>query len=140
LTVTIDPIVFTAHLSSTHSSYTTLFRSSDPTLGPFRAGSIFSVGVFIQGSDAMGGFDIYVRSDPAYARPINASLGNLIADPLLTSICVNGSNQTGDCTVNSANGPGVVEVTTIDANGVNECGGVSPCSGMAFTITYHVAG
>ena len=139
-TVTTEPSGFTGLVCVTYPSTETSCPSTPGMIGPVTMGSTFTVGVFIQGSDAMGGFDIYVRSDPAYARPINASLGNLIADPLLTSICVNGSNQTGDCTVNSANGPGVVEVTTIDANGVNECGGVSPCSGMAFTITYQVAG
>jgi len=34
------------------------------------------------------------------------------------------------------NGPGAVEVTTIESSGGNECGGIGPCSGMAFTITY----
>jgi len=42
--------------------------------------------------------------------------------------------------VNTANGPGVVEVTTIESTGTNECGGISPCSGLAFTITYSVVG
>src|SRR5207253_6479324 len=72
--------------------------------------------------------------------PITAVLCTLILHAPLTTIMVHDYSNTGNCTVNSANGPGVVEVTTIDANGVNECGGVSPCSGMAFTITYHVAG
>src|SRR5438552_5213157 len=121
---------FTGLVCITASQFATSCDGSDPTLGPFRAGSIFSVGVFIQGSDAMGGFDIYVRSDPAYARPINASLGNLIANPLLTSICVNDPNHTGDSTGKSANGAVVEVVTTVDADGNKECGGVSPCWGM----------
>src|SRR5437016_2298282 len=33
---------------------------------------------------------------------------------------------------------GVVEATTIDSSGNNECGGNAPCSGMAFTINYTV--
>src|SRR5947208_5364960 len=88
----------------------------------------------------MGGFDIYVASDPACVSSSSAALGTLIASPSLTSICVNGSAQTGSCTVGTANGPGVVEVTTIESSGGNECGGISPCSGMAFTITYSVVG
>src|SRR5256712_5640263 len=107
-----------------------------PTLGPFTAGQTFTVGVFVQGSDAMGAFDIYVASNPAFVTPVSAALGSLIVSPSLTSICVNGSAVIGSCTT----GPGVVEVSTIESSGSNECGGVSPCSGMAFTITYSVLG
>src|SRR5256886_3845165 len=114
--------------------------ASAPSLGQFTVGSTFTVGVFIQGSDAMGGFDIYVASDPAFVSSSSAALGTLIASPSLTSICVNGLATTGSCMANTANGPGVVEVTTIESSGGNECGGISPCSGMAFTITYQVVG
>src|SRR6266705_5396934 len=139
-TVTLEPQRFVGLVCVTYPSTETSCPSTPAVIGPVTMGSTFTVGVFIQGSGAMGGFDIYVRSDPAYVRPINASLGNLIADPFLTSICVNGSDQAGDCAVNSANGPGVVEVTTIDGSGGDECGGIGPCSGMAFTITYEVVG
>jgi len=86
----------------------------------------------------MGGLDIYVASNPAFVTPSSAALGTLIASPSLTSICINGSAQTGSCTVGTANGNGVAEITTIESSGSNECGGISPCSGMAFTITYTV--
>src|SRR2546422_5569408 len=124
----------------TTSTSATSCPTSAPTIGPLTAGTVFTVGVFIQGSDAMGGFDIYVRSDPAFVNPTSAALGNLIASPSLTSICINGAATLGSCTVNTANGPGVVEVTTIESSGSNECGGISPRSGMAFTITYQVVG
>src|SRR2546425_991190 len=124
----------------TTSTSATSCPTSAPTLGPFTAGQTFTVGVFIQGSDAMGGLDIYVRSDPAFVNPTGAALGNLVASPSLTSICINGAATVGSCTVNTANGAGVVEVTTIESLGSNECGGISPCSGMAFTITYQVVG
>src|SRR2546425_10298153 len=124
----------------TASTSATSCPSSPATIGPLTPGSTFTVGVFIQGSDAMGGYDIYVRSDPSFVSPTSAALGSLIVNPSLTSICVNGSAQAGSCTVGAANGPGVVEVTTIEASGSNECGGISPCSGMAFTITYQVVG
>src|SRR6266540_56296 len=131
---------FTGLVCITASTSATSCPGSAPTLGPFTFGNTFSVGVFIQGSDPMGGYDIYVASNPAYLSPVSASLGTAITNPSLTSICVNNSAQTGSCTANSANGPGVVEVTTINGNGDNECGGVGPCSGMAFTITYQVVG
>src|SRR3989442_8236461 len=118
----------------TTSTSATSCPSSPPTIGPLTPGSTFTIGVFIQGSDAMGGLDIYVASNPAFVSPVSAALGSLIASPSLTSICVNGSAQTGSCTVGSANGAGVVQVTTIESSGSNECGGISPCSGMAFTI------
>src|SRR5439155_25032498 len=124
----------------TTSTSATSCPTGTPTLGPFTAGQTFTVGVFIQLSDAMGGLDIYVQSNNAYVNPTGAALGNLIASPSLTSICINGAATTGSCTVGTANGPGVVEVTTIESSGSNECGGISPCSGMAFTITYQVVG
>src|SRR3989441_8174218 len=127
---------FTGLVCITASTTATSCPSSPPSLGPFTVGQTFTVGIFIQASDAMGAFDIYVRSDPAFLNPTSAATGNLIANPSLTSICVNGVAQVGSCTVNTANGPGVVEVTTIDSSGSNECGGIGPCSGMAFTITY----
>src|SRR5438552_6009292 len=110
------------------------------TVGNVSVGSSFLVGIFVDNSQAMGGFDIYVRSDPAFVNPTGAALGTLIptATQSLTSICINGTPTTGSCTVGAANGPGVVEATTIDSSGNNECGGNSPCSGMAFTINYTV--
>src|SRR5438552_2890042 len=124
----------------TTSTSATSCPTSAPSLGPFTAGQTFTVGVFVQGSDAMGGWDIYVASNPAFVNPTGAALGNLVASPSLTSICINGAATVGSCTINTANGPGVVEATTIESSGGNECGGVSPCSGMAFTITYQVVG
>ena len=119
--------------------------TSCPASPPVISGTVgqnITVGVFVQASDAMGGFDIFVQSDNTFVNPVTAALGTLIAGPSLTSICVNGSSAppagTGSCTVNSANGPGVVEVTTLESSGGNECGGIGPCSGMAFTVTYHV--
>jgi len=110
-----------------------------PAFGPFAVGTKFSVGVYIQASDAMAGFDIYVATNNAFVHPTSAALGTLIVSPSLTSICVNDVSQTGTCTVGgSPNGPGVVEVTTIEGSGASECGGASPCSGMAFLINYTV--
>src|SRR5438552_16457152 len=86
----------------------------------------------------MVGFDIYVAAYPAYLTPTNATLGTVIAGPSLTSICVNGSALTGACTPNTANGPGVVVVSTAESSGENECGGTSQCSGMDFNITLRV--
>ena len=124
----------------TASATATSCPASAPSLGPITPGQNFTVGVFIQGSDAMGGFDIMVQANSAFLNPRTAALGPLIASPSLTSICVNGSSAppagTGACTVGYPNGPGAVEVTTIESSGGNECGGISPCSGMAFTITY----
>ncbi len=129
---------FTGLVCITASTTATSCPTSAPVLGPFTAGQTFTVGVFIQGSDAMGGFDIYVHSDPTFVTPTSAALGGLIVSPSLTSICVNGSASIGACTIGTANGAGTVEVTTIEGAGINECGGISPCSGLAFTITYSV--
>src|SRR5260370_15597078 len=129
---------FTGLVCITASTTATSCPAAPLTLGPFTTGQTFTVGGFIQGSDAMGGFDIYVKSDPTFVTPVSAALGSLIVSPSLTSICVNGAATTGSCTVGTANGAGVVEITTIEGAGTNECGGISPCSGLAFTITYSV--
>src|SRR5256712_10100978 len=97
---------------------------SAPTLGSFTAGQTFTVGVFISGSDAMGGFDIYVQTNNAFVNPTGAALGNLVASPTSTIICINGVSVIGACTVNTANGAGVVEVSTIESSGSNDCGGI----------------
>ena len=131
---------FTGLVCITASTTATSCPASPPTLGPFTVGQTFTDGLFVQGSDAMGGWDIYVAADPAFVSPTSAALGTLVANPSLTSICINGAAQTGSCTPNTANGPGVVEVNTMESSGLNECGGISPCSGMAFTITYQVVG
>jgi len=136
--VTSPPVIGLVCITS--PSTATSCPSNPPLLGPFAPGSTFTVGVFIQGSEAMGGFDIYVRVNYTLLHPVSASLGTLIANPTLTSICINGVASVGSCTLNTANGPGVVEVTTIESTGTNECGGISPCSGLAFTITYSVVG
>src|SRR2546425_7042685 len=97
--------------------------ASAPMFGPFAAGSTFTIGVFIQGSQAMAGFDIYVAANYSLLHPTSAALGPLIASPSLTSICVNGVAGAGQYNLHSSNGPGVVEVTTIESSGGTECGG-----------------
>src|SRR5437762_11383656 len=77
------------------------------TVGNVSVGSSFLVGIFVDNSQAMGGFDIFVNSSNAFVNPTSAALGPLIASPSLTSICINGTPTTGSCTVGSANGPGV---------------------------------
>ena len=106
---------------------------------PVLPGSIFTVGVFVQSSQPLAGFDIYVSVNTNYLIPTNATLGSLIFSPSLTSICINGATTAGSCTVNTANGPGVVEVSTIESSGSNECAS-APCSGLAFTITFKMVG
>src|SRR3989442_754471 len=88
----------------------------------------------------MGGFDIYVAVNASYLNPTNATLGPLIASPSLTNICIDGSAQTGACTTGTVNGPGVVEASTVESSGTNECSNAPPCSGLAFNITYMVVG
>src|SRR5438093_12861374 len=83
--------------------------ASPPTLGPITAGYNFQVGVFIQDSDAMNGFDIYVRSDSAYVRPVGASLGSLIANPSLTCLCIENRTK-ASCSPGESKGAGVVDV------------------------------
>ena len=111
------------------------------TFNATAVGKSFTIGVFVNNSQPMGGFDIYVSVDRSILNPTAAALGSLIVAPAQTSICINGTPTTGSCTtLASPNGPGVVEVTTLEGSGSSECGGIAPCSGMAFTITYNVVG
>src|SRR5207244_7841098 len=76
----------------TASATATSCPASAAAIGPITPGQNFTVGVFVQGSDAMGGFDIMVQADSAFLNPRTAALVPLIASPSLTSICVNGSS------------------------------------------------
>ena len=101
-------------------------------------GSQLTVTVFLQGSDPIGGFDVYVKTINSVLSPASADLsGSLITSPAFTTECVNGVAVQGSCT-NPANGIGVVEVSTIDASGNNVCS--SPCTGLLFSITYDIVG
>src|SRR3989449_11256603 len=86
--------------------------ASAPMFGPFAVGSNFTVGVFIQGSQAMAGFDIYVAVNYSLLHPVSASLGPLIAHPSLTSICVNGVAGGGPETITSSHRPGAFAGST----------------------------
>jgi len=90
----------------------------------------------------MGDFDIYVNASLAYIVPTGAALGSLVVNPFATVIYINDAALPGSgaCSVQTANGPGVVEVSTIDSSGSNECSGMATCSGIASTITYEVVG
>src|SRR2546428_4881602 len=88
----------------------------------------------------MGGFEHFGSANSSYLHLISVSNGTLIASPSLTTMCIHGQSFEGACTPNSANGQGVVEVSTIESSGLNECNNTSPCSGLAFDITYQVVG
>jgi hypothetical protein len=123
----------------TYPSTATPCTTGAVVIGPVNVGSSYTAGVRIEASKPLAGFDIYLSVDTNFLIPTGAALGPLIPspDPLLTNICINGAAVTGSCTVNSANGPGVVEVSTADSSGINVCA-AAPCSGLAFTVTYLV--
>src|SRR5207237_10393050 len=108
---------FTGFVCITTSTTATSCPSSPPSLGAFPVGSTFTVGVFVQNSNRLVGWDMYVAANSSVLSPTSAVLGNLVPNPSLTSICVNGVAQTGSCTKRSANGRGVGEVPTIDSSG-----------------------
>jgi len=108
-----------------------------PNIASMAVTQNFTVGIFVQGSDPMHSFDIYVKVDNTILNPIKAVLGPLIRLPSSTLICINGISVTGSCTLGTVNGAGVVEVSTVESGPANECA-TAPCSGMAFNITYVV--
>src|SRR6266851_5311731 len=117
---------FTGLVCITASTSATSCPTSPPSIGPLAVGSTFSIGVFVQNSDPLAGWDVYVAVNPSFLTPISAALGNLVTSPSLTSICINGVATVGSCTVNAANGPGVVEVTTIESSGGTDCNNPPP--------------
>src|SRR2546429_9545923 len=82
------------------------------TFGNLTAGSSLTIGVFVQASDDMGGFDIYVKSDNTVLNPTSAAFGGLILSPSLSVICVKCISPPGSAGFNTryANVPGVVMV------------------------------
>ncbi len=142
--VTLGPVVcLTPSVTATSCPFFPYFAN----LGSVSLGSAFTVGVFVQNSAPMGGFDIYVASDPYHLYPTDASLGSLITGPTFTSVCINrfrttsyGCDDPGGISPGFYDGPGIVQVSTIATSGANQCGNISPCSGMAFTITYQAVG
>ena len=101
-------------------------------------GSTLSVAVFLQGSDPIGGFDVFVKTINTVLSPQSVDLtGSLITTPTFTTICINGVAVQGSCS-SPVNGLGVVEVSTIDGSGNNVCS--APCTGLLFTVTYSVVG
>src|SRR2546430_12647079 len=101
-------------------------------------GSQFTVSVFLQDSDPIGGFEVFVKTINTILSPASIDLsGSLISQPNFTTLCVNGVAVQGSCS-NAANGLGVAEVSTIDASGNNVCS--APCTGLLFSITYNIVG
>ena len=101
------------------------------TFGNLTAGSSLTIGIFIQNSDPMVGFDIYVKTDNTVLNPVSTQFGPLIKIPSSSIRCVNNITVEGSCTSQTANGLGVVEVSTLESSGQNECFGQATCSGMA---------
>src|SRR5438552_15706075 len=101
------------------------------TFGNLTAASSLTIGVFVENSDPMGGFDIYVVTDNTVLNPVSAAFGSLIKIPSNSIRCISGSSVEGTCTVGTANGQGVVEMETIESSGINECFGQASCSGLA---------
>ena len=111
---------------------------SPPTIANLAAGSNVTISVFIQNSDPMGGYDIYVKTDNTILNPVSAQFGPLIPTRFASIRCINNISVEGTCTLGTANGQGVVEMSTIESSGQNECLGQPTCSGLAFNITYNV--
>ena len=122
----------------TASGMATNCPAHPPAITNMAVNQNFTVGIFIQGSDPMHSFDIYAKVDNTILNPIKAVLGPLIKSPSSTLICINGVSVMGTCTLGTVNGAGVVEVSTIESGPGNECV-ATPCSGMAFNITYAVS-
>ncbi len=97
-------------------------------------GTHLVVAINIQGSDAINGFRIFVKTDNTILNPISADLLNTVLLPptILLANCVNGAGQ--GCSLTAGDGPGVVDVGAVSLGGLN----IPPVTGGLFEITYNV--
>src|SRR3989449_382738 len=102
--------------------------------GGLTIGSRFVVAINIQGSDAMNGFRIFVKTDNTVINPVKADTNNtILAAPLLIlANCINGAG-TG-CSLSAGDGPGVVDVGVVSLTGLTS----PPTTGKLFEIVYQV--
>jgi len=105
-------------------------------IGSPTIGSRVVVAINIDGSDALNGFRIFVKTDITILNPVKADLNNtLLAQPILPlANCINGAG-TG-CSLSSGDGPGVVDVGAVSLAGLS----TPPTTGNLFEIVYQVAG
>jgi hypothetical protein len=97
-------------------------------------GTRLIVAINIQGSDALNGFRIFIRTDNTVLNPRSADLNNtLLTQPfLILANCINGTG-TG-CSLASGDGPGVVDVGAVNLGGLS----IPLTTGGLFEITYNV--
>jgi hypothetical protein len=97
-------------------------------------GSRLIIAVNIQGSDALNGFRIFLKTDNTVLNPVKVDINNtLLGQPVLVlANCVNGAG-TG-CSLASGDGPGVVDVGAVSLAGLS----TPPTTGGLFEIIYNV--
>src|SRR5207244_13123013 len=105
-------------------------------IGSPTIGSRVVVAINIDGSDALNGFRIFVKTDITILNPVKADLNNtLLAQPILPlANCINGAG-TG-CSLSSGAGPGVVEVGAVSLAGLS----TPPTTGTLFKLLSHLPG
>src|SRR2546425_9700121 len=102
--------------------------------GSATVGARFVVAINIQGSDALNGFRIFVKTDNTVITPVKADTNNtILAAPLLQlANCINGAG-TG-CSLSAGDGPGVVDMGVVSLTGLTS----PPTTGNLFEIVYQV--
>jgi hypothetical protein len=92
------------------------------------------IAINIQGSDALNGFRIFIRTDNTVLNPLSADLNNtVLSQPFLTlANCINGAGM--GCSLASGDGPGVVDVGAVSLGGLS----IPLTTGGLFEITYNV--
>src|SRR3989441_9393217 len=81
-------------------------------------GTRFVVAINIQGSDALNGFRIFVKTDNTVINPVKADTNNtvLTAPLLLLANCINRSGTV--CSLFAADGPGEADVGVVSLAGL----------------------
>ncbi len=100
-------------------------------------GSQLRVSVFIQGSDALNGFDVTVLADRTILVPADADITGTVlgSNPTIVSKCIGGVLVIGpNCTATST--PNTIELAAVTQPGVLI---PPPVTGLLFTAVYNVA-
>ncbi len=102
-------------------------------------GGSLTVGVDLQNSATLNGFDVFVKTDNSILAPVGAGIsgigGAIQGGGSITIVCINGTRVTGTATSCSPqDGPGIVHVAIV---GTKIRG---PVTGLLFTVSYRISG
>jgi PKD domain/Bacterial Ig-like domain (group 3) len=129
--------VFTGEVCILASSTATSCGTTPPNFTP-ATGTSLTVSFFIQGSDALNGIKMSVKTDNTILNPTAiSSVGTVVPPPQITLVdCINGVPVAGSGASCQAgiDGVGVASLGILSLGGAT----IAPTTGMMFSVTYSV--